>query len=117
MRGAALAAAVLLVACAPAVSRSQGRETPAQMRRIIAQAICLAEAYPATPIAADSAGVIAVYQGTLGSVTARDVAAVRTMARDAKPSQPTPVGDRNLAIARCVLFAERSEVLKALGER
>lgn len=117
MRSAALAAAVLLVACAPSVSRSQARETPAQMRRIIAQAICLAEAYPATPLAGDSAGVIAVYQGTLGSITARDVAAVRAMAKEAKPSQPTPAGDRNLAIARCVLFAERPDVLKALGER
>ena len=111
----ALAVMVLVAACAPTATESQGRETPAQMRRIIAQAICLAEAYPGTPVAADSAGVVAVYQGSLGGVTAREVAAVRAMAKEAKPAEPTPVGDRNFAIARCVLFAERPDVLKALG--
>lgn len=112
-----LAATALVAACAPAGTESQGRETPAQMRRIIAQAICLAEAYPGTAIAADSAGVVAVYQGSLGGVTARELAAVRAMAREAKPSAPTPVGDRNFAIARCVLFAERADVVRALGEQ
>ena len=112
-----LGATALVAACAPAATETQGRETPAQMRRIVAQAICLAEAYPGTAIAADSAGVVAVYQGTLGTVTARDVAAVRAMAKEAKPSAPTPVGDRNFAIARCVLFADRADVARALGER
>jgi hypothetical protein len=110
-----LGATALVAACAPAATESQGRETPDQVRRIIAQAICLAEAYPGTAIASDSAGIVSVYQGTLGSVAARDIAAVRAMARDARPSQPTPVGDRNFAIARCVLFAERADVLMALG--
>jgi len=109
-------AALVAAACAPAATETQGRETSAQMRRIIAQAVCLAEAYPGTAMAADSADVIAVYQGTLGiGVTARDLAAVRELAKEAKPSAPTPVGDRNLAIARCVLFAERADVIKALG--
>ena len=112
-----LGATALVAACAPAATESQGRETPDQVRRIIAQAICLAEAYPGTAIASDSVGIVSVYQGTLGSVAARDIAAVRAMARDAKPSQPTPVGDRNFAIARCVLFAERADVARALGER
>jgi len=111
-----LGATALVAACAPAATESQGRETPAQVRRIIAEAVCLAEAYPGTAVAADSAGVIAVYQGTLGDgVTARDLAAVRALAKEAKPSAPTPVGDRNFAIARCVLFAERADVVKSLG--
>ena len=111
-----LGATALVAACAPAATESQGRETPTQVRRIIAEAVCLAEAYPGTAIAADSADVIAVYQGSLGdAITTRELAVVRALSKAAKPSAPTPVGDRNFAIARCVLFAERPDVVKALG--
>ena len=111
-----LGATALVAACAPAATESQGRETPTQVRRIIAEAVCLAEAYPGTAVASDSADVIAVYQSTLGeAVTTRELAVVRALAKAAKPSAPTPVGDRNFAIARCVLFAERPDVVKALG--
>ena len=101
-----------------AAADSHKRETPAEMRRIVAQAICLAEAYPQSPIAKDSEGVVAVYQGALGkTVAVRDLDAVRNLARDAKPAAPTPVGDRNLGIAKCVLFADRADVMKLLGGR
>ena len=53
LRGLGITA--LVAACAPAATESQGRETPTQVRRIIAEAVCLAEAYPGTPIAVDSA--------------------------------------------------------------
>jgi hypothetical protein len=114
----AIAAAALATILWPqaGAAQSQKRESAAEMRRIVAQSICLAEAYPDSPIASDSAGVVAVYQGSFGgSVSARDVEAVRGLARDAKPAAPTPVGDRNLAIARCVLFADRADVTKLLG--
>ena len=113
-----VAAAALLAACSPAVSESQGRESPTEVRRIVAQAICLAEAYPGSAVASDGAAVVAAYQGTLGAtVTARDVEAVRALAQAAKPASPTPVGNRNFAIARCVLFADRADVMKLLGQR
>lgn len=111
-----LAAAVLLAACAPAVTQTQGRETPSEIRRIVSQAICLAEAYPSSAVAADSAAVIATYQGSLGAgITAQEITAVRALAKAAQPGTPTPVGNRNFGIARCVLFAERADVHKLLG--
>lgn len=113
-----IAATTLIAACSPAVIGGQGRETAGEIRRILAHAICLAEAYPATPIASDSAAVVAAYQGSLGTaVTVRDLDAVRNLAKAEKPATPTPVGNRNFGIARCVLFADRAEVLKLLGER
>lgn len=111
----ALAALLLLGIGHGCVAQTHGRETPDEMRRIVAQAICLAEAYPGSAVAEDSAGVIAVYQGSLGkTVSADDIDAVRQLARDAKPAALTPVGNRNLALARCVLFADRSDVKKLL---
>ena len=111
-----LGACTLLVACTPAATQGQRRESPAEVRRIVAQAVCLGEAYPGSAIAGDSADVLAVYQGLLGTrVTAREIEAVRALARAANPAARTPVGNHNLAIARCVLFAERADVLKLLG--
>lgn len=99
-----------------AVAQAQPRETPADIRRIVAQALCLAEAYPDSVIAADGAAVVAVYQGTLGArVSVKDIEAVRGLARAEKPAAPTPVGNRNLAIAKCTLFANRADVTKLLG--
>jgi hypothetical protein len=113
---ALLAAAALLVACTEAATQSERRETPAEIRRIVAQAICLGEAYAGSPIASDGADVVAVYQGTLSkTVTPRDLDAVRALAKAAKPAALTPVGNRNFAIARCVLFADRPDVVKLLG--
>lgn len=100
-----------------ATAYSERRETPAEMRRIVAQAICLAQAYP-QELAKDSAAVLAVYQGQLGkTVTVRDLEAVRSLAAQERPAAPTPVGNHNLAIARCVLFAERSDVRRLLGAK
>jgi hypothetical protein len=111
----AIAAGILWPVPAPA--QSSQRETPAEMRRIVAQAICLGESYPGTAIATDSVGVVSVYQGALGAtVSVKDLEAVRALARAARPAEPTPVGNRNLAIARCVLFAGRPDVRRLLGE-
>jgi hypothetical protein len=115
-RAAVWAAAALATACASSTTETQGRETPAQARRIIAQALCLAEAYPGTAIAADSASLVAAYQGMLGGrAGVTEIGAVRELARTAKPGTPTPVDDRNFGIARCVLFADRPDVLALLG--
>jgi hypothetical protein len=112
------AAAAGILWPAPAAAQSSQRETPAEMRRIVAQAICLGESYPGTAVATDSVGVVAVYQGALGTtVSVKDLEAVRALARAARPAEPTPVGNRNLAIARCVLFAGRPDVRRLLGDR
>jgi len=111
-----IAAAVFIAACSPAITQTQGRESPAEIRRIIAQAICLAEAYPDSAIAKDADGIVAVYQGALaGGVTVRALDAVRDQARKERPAAPTPVGNRNFAIARCIAFADRADVGKLLG--
>lgn len=117
MRTAALIAMSLIaLSPQPGMGQSNKRESVGEMRRIVAQAVCLSEAYPDSQIARDAAGIISVYQGTLGSsVSVRDIEAVRALAREAKPAAPTPVGERNFAIARCVLFADRSDVTKLLG--
>jgi hypothetical protein len=111
-----VAAVAFIAACSPVVTETQGRETPAEIRRIIAQSLCLAEAYPASVIAKDADGIVAVYQGALGGgVTARELDAVRDLARKEKPAALTPVGNRNFAIARCISFADRADVVKLLG--
>ena len=113
-----IAAAALIAACSPMVTESQGRESPAEIRRLIAQAGCLAEAYPDSAIAKDAEGIVAVYQGALGgSVTVRDLDVVRGLAKKEKPATPTPVGNRNFAIARYISFADRADVVKLLGDR
>lgn len=114
----ALAAGLLIGLPQGAAADGAKRETPAEVRRIVAQAICLAQAYPQDPIAKDSDAVVAVYQGQLGkAVSVRDLEAVRTLAAQARPAAPTPVGNHNLAIARCVLFAEQADVRRLLGAR
>ena len=118
MRTAALATGLAAICSAVVLAQSNQRETPGEMRRIVAEAICLGEGYPGTVVANDSLDVISVYQGVLGGhVTAEDLGAVRNLAKAARPADPTPVGNRNLAIARCVLFAGRPDVLQLLGER
>jgi len=113
---AAFMAGLLWAGAAPA--QTSRRETPAEARRIVAQAICLGEGYPGTAVATDSAGVVSVYQEMLGdAVSVGDLDTVRALARAARPAEPTPVGSRNLAIARCVLFAGRPDVRRLLGER
>lgn len=113
-----LAASGLLALPALAGADSERRETPAEMRRIVAQAICLAQAYPEDPIAKDSGAIVAIYQGQLGkAVSVSDLEAVRSLAIQARPAAPTPVGNHNLAIARCVLFADQADVKRLLGAR
>lgn len=91
------------------------RETPEQIRRIVAQSICLGVAYPDSPIAKDSAEVVTVYQETLGhSLSVQKIAELKTLAEKEKPSAPSPVGAKNLAIAKCILFADRPDVRKLL---
>ncbi len=91
-------------------------ETPAEIRRIIAQAICLAEGYPDSALALDSIAVVSAYQGAFGPRVRREnIERVRGLAREARPAAPTAVDQRNFAIARCLLFAERSDVLGQLG--
>lgn len=117
IRTATLTAALAALLAAVALAQSSRRETPGEMRRIVAEAICLGEGYPGTAVATDSVGVVSVYQGALGGrVTAKDVETVRNLAKASRPAEPTPVGDRNLAIARCVLFAGRPDVLRLLGD-
>ena len=91
------------------------RETPEQIRRIVAQSICLGVAYPDSPIAKDSSEVVAVYRDALGnSPSVQKIAELKTLAEKEKPSAPSPVGAKNLAIAKCILFAERPDVRKLL---
>jgi hypothetical protein len=91
-------------------------ETPAQIRRILAQSICLSVAYPGTQIAKDSESVFAVYATMLtvkAPLKARQ--AVEQLAVTTNPAALTPVGEYNLALAKCSLFAERADVLTILG--
>lgn len=90
---------------------AQPRETPAQIRRILAQSLCLATAYPESAIAKDAESVYAVYAPLTG---ARDALAARkkteALAAAENPSKRTPVGEHNLALAKCALFADRADV-------
>jgi hypothetical protein len=91
------------------------RETPAQMRRIVAQSLCLAGAYPGTALAKDAEAVYALYATQMG---AKDPLGARrkveALVAKENPGKLTPVGERNLALAKCALFAERADVLAIL---
>ncbi len=108
------AAVALLVAGLLAMgdgAPAQPRETPAQVRRIVAQSLCLAVAYPESAIARDAESVYAVYAsltGTRDPLTARKK--TEALAAAESPAKPTPVGGHNLALAKCALFAERVDV-------
>jgi hypothetical protein len=92
------------------------QETPAQVRRILAQSICLAQAYPETVIAKDAESVYAVYAGQLTIKNPLEVRRkIEALAKASEPAKPTPVGDYNLALAKCSLFAERADVQSMLG--
>jgi hypothetical protein len=86
------------------------------MRRIVAQSVCLAIAYPDTAIARDAEAVYALYAPLLGVA---DALAVRrrleALAASENPSQPAPANLQNLALARCTLFAEQKKVLAAFN--
>jgi len=91
------------------------RETPAQMRRIVAQSICFAGAYPGTAMARDMEAVYALYATQMGSkdpLGARRK--VEALVAKEDPGKLAPVGERNLALAKCALFAERSDVVSIL---
>jgi hypothetical protein len=119
LAGAALIASALWAA-APLVTASarDEPEKPRKMRQIIAQAICLAEAYPDTTIAHDGDAVVGVYVEALGArLDPSAIEAVRALAREARPSAPSIAGQHNMAIARCELFADRRDVIAALSRR
>lgn len=91
-------------------------ETPAQIRRIVAQSVCLAVAYPDSAIARDNEAVYALYAPLLKVKQPLEARRkVEKLAQAAQPASPTPVGSHNLALAKCALFAERQDVLSALG--
>jgi hypothetical protein len=107
--------AVLIVASANLAHASKP-ETPAQVRRIVAQSLCLAVAYPNSDLARDSEAVYAVYAPLLtikAPVQAKQK--IEQLATAERPASPTPVGNHNLALAKCALFAERPDVLGLLG--
>jgi hypothetical protein len=102
----------------PASAGDSKLETPDQVRRIMAQSICLATAYPGTALATDSDAVYAVYATMLQVKSPLDARRkVAELAASSAPATPTPVGNYNLALAKCTLFAERRDVRAALGER
>lgn len=104
-----------LVVLLPAGNCQSSRETAAQMRRILAQSFCLAAAYPKSDLARDAEAVYALYAPLIG---VRDPLAARRkvekLVAAEDPGKPTPVGDRNLALAKCTLFAERADVIALL---
>ncbi len=99
-----------------AQARADSPETPTQIRQILAQSFCLGVAYPGGDIARDVEGVYAVYIGQLpleAPLEARRK--IEALAAASKPSEPTPVGGHNLALAKCALFAQRTDVQRLLG--
>ncbi len=94
------------------------RETPAQVRRIVAQSLCLAVAYPDSSMSRDSEAVYALYAPLLKTNTPLEARQrIEKLAIAAQPASPSPVGAHNLALAKCALFAERQDVLAALGAK
>jgi hypothetical protein len=106
---------IAVIVLLPAADCQSSRETPAQMRRILAQSFCLAAAYPNSDLARDAEAVYALYAPLLG---VRDPLAARrkveALVAAENPGKPTPVGERNLALAKCTLFAERKDVMALL---
>ena len=102
---------LLLALLLPACAYPQPRETRAQMRQIVAQSLCLAAAYPGSDLARDSEAVYALYAPLLG---VRDPRAARrkieALVAAENPAKPSRVGERNLALAKCLLFSERADV-------
>ncbi len=106
---------LLLALLLPMAADCEPRETPAQMRRILAQSFCLAAAYPNSDLARDAEAVYALYATSIG---VRDPLAARrkveALVAVENPAKPTPVGGRNLALAKCALFGERADVIALL---
>jgi hypothetical protein len=117
MKRAHFLAVALSLTPLPVVAGTR-HETPDQVRRIVAQSLCLATAYPNSDISRDNEAIYAVYAPLLNvkaPLEARRI--VETLATKAQPASPTPVGDHNLALAKCVLFAEQPNVQSALGAK
>lgn len=113
---ALLLTSFLLLFRSPAsTQQQQQRETPEQIRRILAQSSCLAVAYPGSELAKDAEAIYALYAPLL---KLRDPLAARrkveALATAENPAKPSPVGNQNLALATCALFAERGDVLAAM---
>jgi hypothetical protein len=106
----------MMTVAAPFTVSAAGPETPAQIRRIVAQSVCLAIAYPDSVIARDSEAVYALYAPLLNvKEPLESRRKIEKLALAAQPASPAPVGAHNLALAKCALFAERQDVLHALG--
>ncbi len=107
---------LLSVICLSANANTEKPETPAQIRRIVAQSLCLAVAYPQSEVSRDSEAVYALYAPLMNiknPLPARQQ--VEKLAVAERPASPSPVGNHNLALAKCSLFAERLDVQKILG--
>jgi hypothetical protein len=109
---------IIALNATPAIAADSKPETPDQVRRIMAQSICLATAYPGTALATDSDAVYAVYATMLQVKSPLEARRrVAELAASSAPATLTPVGNHNLALAKCTLFAERRDVRAALGDR
>jgi hypothetical protein len=109
---------LLLVLLIPTHAERAKRESPAQMRRIIVQSLCLAIAYPGSELARDAEAVYALYAPWIDlpdPLAARG--RVEALARAMAPDRPAPASGRNLGLAKCALFAERRDVLALLKMR
>lgn len=105
----------MVIAATAGIATAATPETPAQIRRIVAQSVCLAIAYPDSNIARDNEAVYALYAPLLNirePLEARRK--IEKLALAAQPGAPSPAGAHNLALARCALFAERQDVLATL---
>lgn len=109
---------LVTILCASACAvHANAPETPSQIRRIVAQSICLAIAYPDSAISRDSEAVYALYAPLLKvKDPLKSRQAIEKLALTAQPASSSPVGGHNLALAKCTLFAERKDVLAALGD-
>ena len=109
----------LLIQCFLVTANSKQNkrpESPAEIRQIVAQAICLIEGYPDSQISKDAYAVLSAYEGALGTAfKLKNIVKLREFAKASKPATPTTIGEHNFAIAACVLFSHQKDVQALLG--
>ncbi len=92
-------------------SEAAPRESLKEMRLILANALCLGVGYDGSALKEDAEQVASTYIEALGrNISQKQVLAIRKMATEIRPNQPTPSNGRNYAIAKCTLFAISSDV-------
>ncbi len=92
------------------------QESPAEMRQIVAQALCLSEGYPESQISKDASVVFNAYVDALGAkIKLKNISKIKELAKSLKPATSTSMEQHNFAIAKCVLFAHQKDVLRLLG--